>query len=125
MKWLTLTEIGHRARSKKGALKVSYKHWNQLYQATAKELRKAYEKKVDVNWDYCGLCRYYRISGGTNCRFCPLISCRAGSLYAKAVQQLAYWFNHNPKSDWLAWKRAAKAVRDKLKELMIKAEAKE
>ena len=117
MKWLTLTEIGRRARSKKGALEVSYEHWCQLYQATAKELRKAIkEKKVDIGDDHCGLCRYYK----SRCLDCPLGvsngSCYNpdGTFYAKARNEFFGRSLHN----WWAWKRAAKALRDKLKELM-------
>ena len=115
MKWLTLTEIGRRARSKKGALEVSYEHWCQLYQATAKELRQAYANdKVSIDCTHCGLCRYH-LSGG--CLTCPLFkadgTCVAFSdnLYSIARQKFLG-------SDWRAWKRAAKALRDKLKELM-------
>ncbi len=117
MKWLTLTEIGRRARSKKGALEVSYEHWNQLYNATAKELRKAIkERKVDIENDHCGLCRYYNV----RCFRCPLGasngSCYAssGTLYAEVRDEFFY----NDIQNWWAWKRAAKALRDKLKKLM-------
>ena len=114
MKWLTLTEIGRRAKNKKGALEVSYEHWCQLYQATAKELRKALDEyKVEADYSYCGLCRY---CGDKVCRdFCPLISCSKPSLFFTAWDQLGNW---KEGGDWQAWKRAAKALRDKLKELM-------
>ena len=69
MKWLTLTEIGRRARSKKGALEVSYEIWNQRYQATAKEYRQAIKNgKPELGYEYCGLCRLYHCS----CDSCPL-----------------------------------------------------
>ena len=117
MKWLTLTEIGRRARSKKGALEVSYEHWCQLYNATAKELRKAKrENKVDIGDDHCGLCRYYK----SRCSSCPLSasdsSCykTSGTLYSVTRDE----FRLRNLADWWAWKRAAKALRDKLKELM-------
>ena len=118
MKWLTLTEIGSKAKSKKGALEVSYEHWCQLYQATAKELRKAIkEKKVDIGTEHCGLCRYYH----SKCLIeCPLGTSNGscynpgGTFYAKARDELY----HNNIQNWWAWKRAAKALRDKLKELM-------
>ena len=60
MQWLTIPQIKRRSKTAKGALKVSYEHWNQLYTATAKELREAYAKnKVTIDHDYCGLCIYY------------------------------------------------------------------
>ena len=123
MNWLTMTEISKRAKSKKGALKVSYEHWNQLYQAPAKELREAIKKSmVDVGNEYCGLCKFYdSISSSTNCSRCPLGASdgncykTSGNLYAEVRDAfLDLEFN----GDWWAWKRAAKALRDKLKELM-------
>ncbi len=124
MKWLTLTEIGRRARSKKGALKVSYEIWNQRYQATAKEQRQALKDgKVGLGCEYCGLCRYYWPCCNTKC---PLgksdsdIECvKTFSLYSQARMALDKWREGQPtNSNWWAWKRAAKALRDKLKELM-------
>lgn len=114
MKWLTLTEIGRRARSKKGALEVSYEHWCQLYTATAKELRIKYNETDGYIADatYCGLCKYYR----SDCRICIFHEFCPSDLWMKAVVSLDNWVNRN--SDWHTWKRACKAVRDKLKELM-------
>ena len=82
MKWLTLTEIGRRARSKKGALEVSYEHWNQLYNATAKELRAEIDKVGQELYytAYCGLCRYRESnSDDKDCWDCVLVnSCTTG-----------------------------------------------
>ena len=122
MKWLTLTEIGRRARSKKGALEVSYEHWCQLYQATAKELREEYERTVGLldSSEYCGLCNHYVKKYGERrkCQYCILqdtLGC-GNSLWGNADNALEDWLNK--KGDWHTWKRAAKALRDKLKELM-------
>jgi len=123
MKWLTLTEIGHRSRSKKGALKVSYEIWNQRYQATAKEYRQALkEGKIELGMAYCGLCRRY----WPFCDNCPLgkpdMKCYLSrSLYNRARLALNKWEKTPTVSNWWAWKRAAKALRDKLKELMAEA----
>ena len=114
MKWLTLTEIGRRARSKKGALEVSYEHWCQLFSATASELRRGYiEGKVDIGNEHCGLCRYYNDICG-KCLLCISDGCckkASGTLFTDARDEFLG-------SNWWAWKRAAKALRDKLKELM-------
>ena len=121
MKWLTLTEIGRRARSKKGALEVSYEIWNQRYQATAKEQRQACkERKAGLGCNYCGLCRRYWPYCMTKC---PLgkadTECtKALSLYSQGRMALDNWIRESTSSNWHAWKRAAKALRDKLKELM-------
>ncbi|GAH15156.1 unnamed protein product [marine sediment metagenome] len=114
MKWLTLIEIGRRARSKRGALKVSYEHWCQLYDATAKELRAKHKETNSYIADdlYCGLCRYYR----HECTICIFhLFCPYG-LWDIAYDALEDWING--RGDWHAWKRASKAVRDKLKELI-------
>ena len=119
MEWLTLTEIGRRARSEKGALEVSYEHWNQLYEAKADELRAAIKnEKVALDCDHCGLCRHY---GWHGCDRCPLeiadYPCRhPNSIYRKASIQFFFWESGN--KNWWVWKRAAKALRDKLKELL-------
>lgn len=121
MKWLTLTEIGRRARSKKGALEVSWQHWNQLYMATAKELREEYEKTVEdlVSCDYCGLCTYHKRKQMREFDYCG--ECIFGDfcevdLWATANSAIIDWYSFA--GDWHAWKCAAKALRDKLKELM-------
>jgi len=114
MKWLTLTEIGRRSRSKKGALEVSYEHWNQLYTATAKELRTEIKRtgKQLSRGMYCGLCNYNR----NRCINCILREC--GFLWVTANSELLDWYNKEEDGDWHFWKRACKALRDKLKELI-------
>jgi len=61
MKWLTKTEIERRSKTAKGALKVSYEHWCQLYTATAKELREEFQRtgRNLIRGEYCGLCTYH------------------------------------------------------------------
>ena len=121
MKWLTLTEIDRRARSKKGALEVSYEIWNQRYQATAKETRQILKDgKVRLGGDFCGLCRRHWPYCITKC---PLgkadMSCgKYRSIYSQARIALYSWKKQSTNKSWRAWKRAAKALRDKLKELM-------
>lgn len=121
MKWLTIPQIKRRSKTYKGALKVSYEHWNQLYMATAKELRAAYWKKLFVDDRDCGLCLYNIEHFGSHstkrCVQCPLVSCGAGSLYDIAKRELDKWYD-NYDGDWHTWKRTCKALRDKLKELM-------
>lgn len=119
MRWLTIPQIKSRSKTAKGALKVSYEHWNQLYTATAKELRAALKKeKVRTSIEYCGLCEFY---GWPNCSLCILgasdYGCRSKqSIFAKASIQLTRW--EEKKGNWHAWKRACKALRDKLGELI-------
>lgn len=121
MKWLTLTEIGRRARSKKGALEVSYEIWNQRYQATAKEYRQALkDDKIRLGCAYCGLCRRY----WPNCDECPLGKSdrrcsNLDSIYSQARIALDKWVKNPTVNNWWAQKRAARAFRDKLKELMV------
>lgn len=122
MKWLTMPQIKHRSKTAKGALKVSYEHWNQLYTATAKELGVEYEKTNAYlnSSDYCGLCNYYTEKHGISnkCHYCPLrvqYGC-GGDLWGDADEALCAWGDGD--GDWHTWKRACKALRDKLKELM-------
>lgn len=122
MKWLTISQIKRRSKTAKGALKVSYEHWNQLYTATAKELSEEYERTnayLDSS-DYCGLCNYYAKEYGESnkCQYCPFAvnyGC-GGDLWGDADEALCEWSEEV--GDWHTWKRACKAVRDKLKELM-------
>ena len=44
MEWLTISQIKRGSKTAKGALKASYEHWCQLYDATAKELRRELKK---------------------------------------------------------------------------------
>lgn len=118
MKWLTKTEIVRRARSKKGALEVSYEHWDQLYNATAKELRAEIDRVGSELYytTYCGLCAYYSVDYRSCCdcifnHFCS----GEGALWYIAKTSLVNWLEKN--GDWHTWKRASKAIRDKLKEL--------
>lgn len=121
MKWLTLTEIGHRARSKKGALEVSYESWNQRYNATANELRQALKDgKIRFGCDYCGLCRHFWPHCENDCPLGKSDMCcvKIHSLYTQAWRAEENWRRTSTSSNWWAWKRTAKALRDKLKELM-------
>lgn len=123
MRWLTIPQIQNRSKTAKGALKVSYEHWNQLYTATAEELR-AKVKKVghELYWsEYCGLCHYYycgEVDNDLSCNDCILQGFCGGAdeLWRMAKDTLESWING--KGDWHSWKRACKALRDKLKELM-------
>lgn len=119
MRWLTISEIKRRSKTAKGALKVSYEHWNQLYTATAKELRKKY-KETDreiIDADYCGLCNYRRIASNIDsCRQCIFGDYCPYGIYQVAAENLQGWYEKD--GNWYDWKRACKAVRDKLKELM-------
>ena len=117
MKWLTISQIKRRSKTAKGALKVSCEHWCQLYDATAKELRAAYEKgKVKVTQDDCGLCELYFEDA---CDGCPLGDCsHPRTLYRKARWALDDWLSYKEDKNWQDWKRACKALRDKLGELL-------
>ncbi len=124
MKWLTIPQIKRRSKTAKGALKVSYEHWNQLYTATAKELRaKVKEVECELYYtEYCGLCSYYCgvIDNDLSCDDCILQGFCGGEdeLWKIASTILESWIEGV--EDWHTWKRACKALRDKLKELMEK-----
>lgn len=122
MKWLTISEIKRRSKTAKGALKVSYEHWNQLYMATAKELR-AERKRTGSSIildSHCGLCRYHSDKAMENrkCGRCIFHPYCPQPVWGNAAFALRYWYYKYEKGNWHAWKRACKAVRDKLKELM-------
>lgn len=116
MKWLTISEIKRRSETAEGALKVSYEHWCQLYRATQKELREAYNsEKIYIDQNGCGLCERYFVN--LDCRGCPLRSCDGeGTLYRKARNSFIDWIDGN--GTWKAWKQTSKAVRDRLKKLI-------
>ncbi len=124
MQWLTIPQIKRRSKTAKGALKVSYEHWNQLYTATAKELRAALKEDCNINTsDYCGLCMYhtdkYRSRNCNRCVFTPYCPRPISSpLWGKAADALRQWRYGNKLQNWYDWKRACKAVRDKLKSLI-------
>jgi len=119
MQWLTIEQIKRRSVTAEGALEVSYEHWNQLYTATAKELReKITETDGDIiDIDYCGLCNYREVSTVIDsCEQCIFYKYCPGGIYKIASVNLDEWYYRN--GNWYDWKRACKAVRDKLKELM-------
>ena len=123
MKWLTIPQIKHRSKTAKGALKVSYEHWCQLYDATAKELRRKIFANPDIdNSEYCGLCKYNYNTYGTDkkcylCVFKPYCPRPYETpLWGSAHDALKSWYNKTG-GDWHSWKRACEAVRDKLGEL--------
>lgn len=117
MEWLTQSQIARRAKNEKDALKVSYEHWDQLYTAKAKELRKEYArtKGCIADADYCGLCQY-RAYIKAICIMCTFNKYCPGGIWSDAFDSLRGWINGN--NDWHTWKLTAKAVRNKLKELM-------
>ena len=127
IRWLTIPQIKHRSKTAKGALKVSYEHWCQLYDATTKELRAKYKRTrgcISLS-TYCGLCLYYkRYYGQTiKCDHCVLGKdhrCGYGEddldLWRTANDAMEDWIKG--RGDWHARKRAAEALRDKLKELI-------
>lgn len=119
MKWLTISQIKRRSKTAQGALKVSYKHWNQFYMATAKELRAEFKRTAEclATVDYCGLCWFYKKED--DCGGCVFED--YFDLWSTANSELIDWYNKD-EGDWHAWKRASKAVRDKLRELMEKYE---
>ena len=128
MKWLTIAQIKKRSNTADSALKVSYEHWNQLYTATAKELREKYIKNsYIILGQSCGLCIYYEKRYGrfNKCDKCPLPQgdilkrCGGGDdvLWLIASETLSDWIEK--KGKWQEWKQACKALRDKLEELMI------
>lgn len=127
MKWLTISQIKRRSKTAKGALKVSYEHWCQLYDATAKELRAKLKKGSHlflIFADYCGLCVHHSDKTGMNrnCTYCVFHPyCprpKGNSLWGNACDALKPWYKKEQGASWHTWKRAAKAVRDKLKKLM-------
>jgi len=120
MRWLTLTRIKRRSKTAKGALKVSYEHWCQLYDATAKELRVEFKRTDEdlIRGDYCGLCTYYKEKQHRGyCGNCVFEDFCEVSLWATANSELIDWYEKD-EGDWHSWKRACKAVRDKLKSLI-------
>ena len=120
MKWLTIPEIKRRSKTAKGALKVSYEHWCQLYDATAKELRAEYDRTSgDLTLNLrCGLCVYHTDEKGhRNCKDCVFDPFCPRPVWGNAYRALLRWYL-KIEGDWHDWKRACKAVRDKLKSLI-------
>lgn len=120
MKWLTIFQIKRRSKTAKGALKVSYEHWCQLYDATAKELReKCQIEDMELHRGaFCGLCKYIKEKYGyCRCMDCVLGKFCENPLWYEANNTLRAWY-FKDNSNWHAWKRACKALRDKLKELL-------
>ena len=125
MKWLTISQIKRRSKTAKGALKVSYEHWCQLYDATSKELREE-DKRTSgcfILDSHCGLCRYHSNKNmqDRKCSLCAFRLYCPQPVWGMAARALSRWRNRtigNNHQKWHTWKRASKAVRDKLKELM-------
>jgi hypothetical protein len=120
MKWLTISQIKRRSKTAKGALKVSHEHWCQLYDATAKELRAEYKRtdEIIIKSNYCGLCTFHGRGSYKACGSCVFNDFCEFDLWNRANNELNCWYDKESYGDWWNWKRACKAVRDKLKELM-------
>ena len=116
IEWLSLGEIEYRAKiyGEWGALEVSYEHWDQLYRAKADELLDAYEGTDEeiTGKRYCGLCIRHV------CDFCPFNTWCGDSLWSWANSAIMKWECERSRNSWLEWKKASKAVRDKLSELL-------
>jgi len=74
MNWLTQNEIKAAAKkSLKAAKACSLQHWQQLRQATPKELFAALNHDdVEITVEFCALCQRYLSGHRTLCRRCPL-----------------------------------------------------
>jgi len=128
MRWLTISQIKRRSKTAKGALEVSYEHWNQLYTATAKELRAKYKRTKGYIFlsTHCGLCHYYKRVYGNDmkCSHCVLgkttiYRCGYGGgidLWRHVIDAFEDW--KKGRCNWRDWERTCKDLRDKLKELL-------
>lgn len=115
IEWLTKEYIRQQGKkSKRAAIECSRDHWKQLWQATEKQLREAYKKNVvGIKGGYCSLCiRYYDYEAWKCSHNCPLV-CESGSLWDVADDLF-------PKRHFSKWKKAAKALYEKLDELASK-----
>jgi|GEM_PF-5499575 len=82
MKWLTEEEIKEAAKkSKRAAIKMSIRHWEQLHSVTLREFFEAEKKDLaSIGGDYCSLCRRYNWKPSIlkSPRPCPLINTICG-----------------------------------------------
>jgi len=115
IQWLTHKEIEYRAKTGGllGALEVSFEHWDQLCRARADELFELYEEEEGIIGKYyCGLCILYV------CEICPFENWCIDSLWSCAAQAIEEWscnrYSNRSRKRWLEWKKASKAVRNKL-----------
>lgn len=131
MKWLTRKQVEKAAKQgHKEAIEFSFKHWDQLLNATQKELaRKLGKDEYLVYSSFCALCVRYFDGGhedrdpGIGCGKCPLrdgknaYGCQHNSLWDKAVDAVLDWMDEKTNTKrWEKWQKAAKAMRDKLEQ---------
>lgn len=114
MNWLTQKQIKKAAEtSDLAAMECSVKHWKQLWQATAGELRKALkEKKTSILTGHCACCHRFYVRGYCR-RKCPVRDIGGAHRLCDNTPwddiQDALWDWHDRKKNWHIWKKAAKA----------------
>lgn len=68
MKWYTPAQIKQHASTPTKALNISIKHWQQIVDATAKEIKEYLKHDSDLIYSaYCGLCYFYNNCGKPGC----------------------------------------------------------
>ena len=119
MKWITDEEATEAARTKKGAIAASLKKWDQLARATKQEML-----DLDSDEPPCALCKRY-IWGNFKHASCPLYKeseCTRGRTtccaeYETAARTRMAWEDNEAPSNWRKWRKAARAMRDKIEAL--------
>ncbi len=119
MKLLTSSQIRHHATTPCKALNISIKHWQQLVEMPAKELRKS-DKTELLGQRVCGLCCYY-----TDCLSCVLKNIgkeclNSNSPYHLALGALELWRDGETTID--CFRKEAKKMVKILESLKGKAE---
>ena len=74
MKWLTVSQVKKHATTPVKALNISIKHWQQIVDATAKEIREYTSNNPESLFSryLCGLCEYYKNVAFASCQACLL-----------------------------------------------------
>ena len=119
MKWLTVKDVKEYATTPERALFISRKHWDQIVEATEKEIRafhKENKKTALLGAFLCGLCSYAD-DCTDECRYCFLKKSGAGCLekssqYNKAVNAYKAWIKGE--GDFAAFKVEACKMRKTL-----------
>lgn len=123
MEWITEQEVKEAAeRGLVPALECSYRHWCQICDASEEEFREARRRGLVHNGtNFCALCaRHYPCSRGSSC---PLFAWDIDGKHRSCADGL--WHATNYEYSYGVFQQAARALRDRIFEVLMEHTIKE
>ena len=131
-RWITQEQVRTAAKNLRSALKMSHKHWEQIAQATEKQIERAIaNNKLDIRCRHCALCHFYHGDNvgdlsPENCKKCVLSNhhsskqecCREWHACANCCKEKEWGNNSIATVDYKKFHKAAGKMRDKLARIL-------